>query len=64
MKEIASLKQIVQQKNDSLNNYRLQSELGKVILTELNALFPGVSACYIAQNNVFHFKNKTIKRCM
>lgn len=56
--EIASLKQIVQQKNDSLDNYRLQNELGKVILTELNALFPGVSACYIAQNNVFTFKKQ------
>lgn len=56
--EIASLKKIVQQKNDSLDNYRLQNELGKVILTELNALFPGVSACYIAQNNVFTFQKQ------
>lgn len=56
--EIASLKKIVQQKNDSLDNYRLQNEVGKVILTELNALFPGVSACYIAQNNVFTFQKQ------
>lgn len=56
--EISALKQIVQQKNDSLDNYRLQNEVGKVILTELNALFPGVSACYIAQNNVFTFQKQ------